>query len=72
MTRVVFERIDAPLQERVEELRAWARGRIEECRRQELKFAGQALIEAWQERSTLQAVLRILSGEDTPDGEVHR
>lgn len=44
----------------------WARSRIAECRRQEEKFGhfsggkgmSQALIEAWQERHTLQAVLK--------------
>lgn len=45
----------------------WARLRIEECRRQELKFANhpigkgppQALIEAWTERQTLERVLEM-------------
>jgi len=47
------------------EVIAWARSRIAECRRQEQKFGmsvggpgmPQALIEAWIERRTLQAVL---------------
>lgn len=56
--------------ENIEELRAWANSRIEQCRRQELKFGDkwssrlgqppQALIEAVTEQRTLQAVLTIL------------
>lgn len=58
-----------PTDERIHELRAWARSRIEQCRRDEDKFArvsnprrgpAQALIEASQERRTLQAVLNII------------
>ena len=54
----------------------WANQRIEECRRQEAKFAAawemrekhqhgppQALVEAWTERRTLQAVILKLGGE---------
>ena len=57
--------------DRVSDLRAWARSRIDQCRAQERKFGvyngkrlPQALIEAWTERLTLQAVLRILNGEN--------
>lgn len=62
--------------ERVEEMVAWARSRIDECRRQEVKFApsidpksqpSQALIEAWSERRALQAVLRMLGKRDQAD-----
>lgn len=53
--------------ERVGELRAWANSRIEWCRREEQKFgAGNIGIEAATERRALQAVLRILNGEETP------
>lgn len=56
---------------RLDETIAWARSRIEECRRQEAKFSGglgnkhppQALVEAWTERRALQAVLRMLGRE---------
>lgn len=68
------------LEDRVAELRGWARSRIAACREQETKFAGawelrgkhpigppQALVEAWQERRTLQAVLAIVD----PTAERH-
>lgn len=50
----------------------WARLRIEECRKQELKFAStpfgksppQALIEAWTERRSLQRALEMLTKEE--------
>lgn len=55
------------LLERVKSLRAWARSRIDLCRREEQKFgAGSISIEAATERRALQAALRILSGEETP------
>jgi hypothetical protein len=57
----------------VSDVVAWARSRINACREQELKFSQwkrdtrgdqppQALVEAWTERRTLQAVLKMLSG----------
>lgn len=60
--------------ERVEDVKAWALGRITACRAQEVKFGTawqhaekhqkgppQALVEAWTERRALQAVLEMLS-----------
>ncbi|MES2359945.1 MAG: hypothetical protein V4529_16520 [Gemmatimonadota bacterium] len=56
------------LRERVDELRAWARNRIEHCRRQEAKFGcGDIAIEAATERRSLTAVLAIL-GEPGQQG----
>ena len=66
------------LADRVGDLRAWARSRITRCLAEETKFAGawsigkghgppQALVEAWQERRTLEAVLRMLDGDAVPD-----
>jgi hypothetical protein len=65
--------IDESLADRVDDLRAWARSRIEHCREQETKFGNawehrekhslgppQALVEAWTERRALQAVLGML------------
>ena len=62
--------------ERVTRVRAWSRSRIEACRAQESKFTlawqlrakhqhgpPQALVEAWTERQTLQAVLDMLGGD---------
>ena len=62
--------------ERVVRVRAWARARLEACRGQESKFTLawqlrakhqhgplQALVEAWTERQTLQAVLDMLGGD---------
>lgn len=57
----------------VSDVVAWAKSRIGACRAQELKFGAwkretrndqppQALVEAWTERRTLQAVLKMLSG----------
>lgn len=56
--------------ERIDEFRVWAKARIRECQRQELKFGvnwakkgpPQALVEAWAERRALQAALKILTG----------
>lgn len=68
---------DEARQDCVATLRAWAASRIVECRRHEEKFMRawqhrekrekgppQSLVEAWQERRTLQAVIGIL--DDTP------
>lgn len=59
------------LGERVDDVKAWAMGRITACRAQEVKFGGvedwrgkgppQALVEAWTERRALQVVLEMLS-----------
>lgn len=62
---------DVRVAERVADVRAWALSRIETCRVQENKFGAvqlgrqppQALIEAWTERHTLQAMLGMLDGE---------
>lgn len=58
---------DETLQDRVEEVFDWARSRIRQCRREELKFgrvldsgARQVCVEAATERRALQVVLRIL------------
>jgi hypothetical protein len=52
------------LQDRVDDLVAWAESRIEHCRREEAKFGyGNIAIQAAQERRTLQAVLRMLGVE---------
>jgi hypothetical protein len=65
---------------RTREMIAWARSRIEECRRQEQKFGmalgrpgrvathsmPQALIEAWTERQALEAVLAQLGVNEIP------
>jgi hypothetical protein len=50
------------------DLRTWAASRIRHCRTHEQKFSPQsdAMIEAYTERRTLEAALRILSGEETP------
>jgi hypothetical protein len=54
------------LRERVDECCAWARSRIAACRAEEQKFgAGDVAVEASTERRALQAVLRILTGEET-------
>ena len=63
---------DTGLGDRLTEFIAWARSRIAECQRQELKFGNalptghgyppQALVEAWTERRALQAALRIVTG----------
>lgn len=62
--------------EDTDDLRAWARSRIEECRRQEVRFSrsrtsgrtvGDAAMEAATERRTLLAVLRML--DDANRGE---
>jgi hypothetical protein len=49
----------------VDDLRAWARSRIDVCRQQESKFAPHtdAMIEAYTERRSLEAVLRIVDGD---------
>ena len=53
------------LQDRVDDLVAWARSRIEHCRREEAKFgAGSVAIDAATERRALQAVLRTLEVEE--------
>lgn len=66
--------------ERVLELRAWAKSRIEQCRRDEAKFCAtevrqrvktrrgpaQAAVEAWTERRALETVLCILDGKVRP------
>lgn len=71
---------------RVEDVRTWAKSRIEECQRQELKFGDawnvravrtvgppQALVEAWTERRTLQSVLKLLNGDaEEPNGNEER
>lgn len=68
--------------ETVRDLRAWARSRLDVCRTQETKFVDawalsdkhgrgppQALVEAWTERRTLQAVLGMLDeGVESPTG----
>lgn len=56
------------LADRADELRAWARSRIGHCRDVEARFdsRSQSMIEAATERRALQAVLRILDGEETP------
>lgn len=47
------------------DLVAWARSRIEHCRREEAKFgAGSVAIDAATERRALQAVLRTLEVEE--------
>lgn len=68
------------LQDRVDDLRAWANSRIRQCQEQERKFGSawkpgetrghgppQSLVEAWTERRCLQAVLRMLD-ESNGDG----
>lgn len=82
--RELLERIDALEKEhdRVTDLRAWAESRIRQCREQEQKFAGawehrekhslgppQALVEAWSERRTLQAVLGMVSPQARKEGD---
>lgn len=70
------------LPERVDELRSWANSRIRHCREQEVKFGNawqhrekhslgppQALVEAWTERRSLQAVLDMLATERHSDGQ---
>lgn len=67
------------LEENVREVRFWASSRIRACREQETKFGNswqmrekhqngppQALVEAWTERRALEAVLRMLAGEEAP------
>ena len=69
--------VHAELTERIADLRAWARSRIEQCRQTEQKFCAnltfkrnaqypQTAIEAWTERRALEAVLRMLNGEESP------
>lgn len=54
---------DDTLRDRVDSVRAWARSRIEQCKRDEAKFgAGSVSIEASIERRALQAVLTMLDG----------
>lgn len=49
--------------ERLQDLRYWARSRIDHCRREEAKFgAAWTAVEASVERRALEAVLRILDG----------
>jgi len=72
---------DDTLRANVDELIAWARSRIAECRRQELKFppvsqaspeaiiVSQTSFEAIAERRALQAVLRMLAVKEGGDGE---
>jgi hypothetical protein len=68
------------LAERVADLRLWAESRIRHCREQELKFGNawehrqmhslgppQALVEAWTERRSLQAVLAQLASPQAKD-----
>ncbi|MCC6649017.1 MAG: hypothetical protein IT374_26050 [Polyangiaceae bacterium] len=57
-----------PLQDRVDDVRAWARPRIAQCRDVEARFdsRAQACVEAWTERRALQTVLRMLDGEEMP------
>ena len=57
------------LRGRVDDMRAWARSRIEHCQREEAKFAARTtsikssvMIEAVTERRALQAVLAMLKG----------
>lgn len=58
----------------VRDMVAWARSRIDHCRREEQKFGRandlrqppQALVEAWTERRALLAVLEQLGIEVTP------
>ncbi|TAK10602.1 MAG: hypothetical protein EPO32_14830 [Anaerolineae bacterium] len=58
---------------RLTELKRWARARIAECQKQELKFGNlsgkmpQALIEAWTERRALQSVLDQLKAPPSTD-----
>lgn len=72
--------LDDLLRERVTELRTWAWSRIKYCQAQENKFGAawihrekhsmgpsQALVEAWTERRSLQAVLNILEGRTDDD-----
>lgn len=55
------------LADRVRDLRLWALSRIGQCQIDEQKFgSGNISIEAARERMTLQAVLRILDGKETP------
>lgn len=57
----------AILRARVDDVRAWARSRIDHCRDVEARFdvRSQSMIEAVTERRALQAVLRMLDGEET-------
>lgn len=58
---------DADLRDRVDDLRAWARSRIAQCRRDEQKFGAERLaIEAAQERMTLLAVWKTLGFKGEP------
>lgn len=56
------------LRDRVDDVRAWARSRIAQCRDVEARFdvRSQSTIEAATERRALQSVLRILDGEEAP------
>ena len=58
----------AILRDRVDNVRAWARSRIDHCRDVEARFdpRSQSVIEAVTERRALQTVLRMLDGEETP------
>lgn len=55
------------LRDRVSDVRAWARSRIAHCRDVEARFdtRSQSIVEAWTERRALEAVLRMLDGEET-------
>jgi len=75
--RMVGETTSLPnLRERVDELLVWARARIDQCRREEHKFmtapksalhVSVVVLEAATERRALQAVLRMLEGNDDTD-----
>lgn len=61
----VVVKADEQPTERVADTLAWARSRIEWCRREEAKFgAGSIAIEAATERRALVAVVRMLTGRD--------